>query len=93
MLYTDASELGIVWGGLGGHVHGLGLRWLWLYFNQGIVDGFKGVIIPVEADLKNNTAAGRVARAQRMIPAAEIEFYWYTTIEKIIITRVSNEAT
>jgi len=61
--------------------------------DQGIVDGFKGVTIPVESDLKDNTAAGRIARAQRMIPAAEIEFYWYTTIEKIIITRVSNEAT
>jgi len=61
--------------------------------DQRIVDGFKSVKIPIETDLKNNTAAGRIARAQHAIPAAEIEYYWYTTLEKIIITRVSNEAT
>jgi hypothetical protein len=61
--------------------------------DQGIVDGFKSVSIPVESDLKDNTAAGRIARQQRTIPAAVIEYYWYTTIEKIIITKVSNEAT
>lgn len=61
--------------------------------DQGIVDGFKSVKIPIEEDLKNNTAAGKIARAQHIIPAAEIEYYWYTTVEKIIITKVTNEAT
>lgn len=61
--------------------------------DQGIIDGLKSVNIPIQQDLLNNTAAGRVARAQRMIPAATIEYYWYTTIEKIIITKVTNEAT
>ena len=61
--------------------------------DQGIIDGLKSVNIPIQQDFLNNTAAGRVARAQRMIPAATIEYYWYTTIEKIIITKVTNEAT
>ena len=61
--------------------------------DQGIVDGFKRVSVPIQADLLDNTAAGIIARQQRMIPAAIIEYYWYTTIEKIIITKVTNEAT
>lgn len=61
--------------------------------DQGIVDKFKTVNIPIENDFKDNTAAGRIARAQHIIPAVEVEYYWYPTVEKIIITRVSNEAT
>lgn len=61
--------------------------------DQGIVDGFKSVNIPIEDDFKNNTAAGRLARSQNLIPAVEIEYYWYPTVEKIIITKVTNEAT
>lgn len=61
--------------------------------DQKIVDGFKSVNIPIETDLKNNTYAGRLARQQNIIPAIEIEYYWNTSLEKIIITKVTNEAT
>ena len=60
--------------------------------DQGIVDGLAYVKIPVETDLKNNTAAGRAARAARTIPAIEIGFYWYSSLEKIIVTGIQNEA-
>jgi len=60
--------------------------------DQGIVDGLAYVKIPVEIDLKNNTAAGRAARAAREIPSIEIGFYWYSSLEKITITGIRNEA-
>lgn len=61
--------------------------------DQRIVDGLKGVYIPIETDLKNNTTAGRIARAQRIVPVVEIEYLFYTSVEKIRITRAENVAT
>lgn len=60
--------------------------------DQGIVDGLAYVRIPIEIDLKNNTAAGKAARAAREIPSIEIGFYWYSSLEKITITGLRNEA-
>jgi len=60
--------------------------------DQRIVDGLAYVKIPIEIDLKNNTAAGQAARAARTIPAIEIGFYWWSSLEKIIITSIRNEA-
>lgn len=60
--------------------------------DQGIHDGLAYVRIPVEIDLKNNTSAGQDARAARTIPSIEIGFYWYSSLEKIIITGIRNEA-
>jgi len=59
---------------------------------QGIVDGLAYIKIPIEDDLKNNTAAGQAARAARTIPSIEIGFYWYSSLERIIITGIRNEA-
>jgi len=60
--------------------------------SQKIVDGLAYVKIPIENDLKNNTATGQAARATRTIPSIEIGFYWYSSLEKIIITSIRNEA-
>lgn len=60
--------------------------------DQGIHDGLAYIKIPVEIDLKNNTSAGQDARAAREIPSIEIGFYWYSTLEKITITGIRNEA-
>lgn len=60
--------------------------------DQGIVDGLAYVRIPVETDLKANNAAGKAARAAREIPSIEIGFYWYSSLEKITITGIRNEA-
>ena len=61
--------------------------------NKRIVDGLKSVYIPIRADLQKNTAAGILARQQQEIPVAEIEYLWYTSLEKITITRAANVAT
>ena len=58
-----------------------------------IVDGLKSVYIPIKADLQKNTAAGILARQQQEVPVAEIEYLWYTSLEKITITRAANVAT
>jgi len=60
--------------------------------DQGIHDGLAYIRIPIENDLKDNTAAGIAARAARTIPSIEIGFYWYSSLEKIIITGIRNEA-
>lgn len=60
--------------------------------DQGIHDGLSYIKIPIEDDLKNNTSAGQDARAAREIPSIEIGFYWYSSLEKIIITGIRNEA-
>jgi len=60
--------------------------------DQGIHDGLSYVKIPVEDDLRNNTAAGTAARLARTIPSIEIGFYWYSSLERIIITGIRNEA-
>lgn len=60
--------------------------------DQGIVDKFGYVKIPVETDLLNNTAAGRAANAAREIPAIEIGFYFFNNLEKITITSIKNVA-
>jgi len=61
--------------------------------NQKIVDKLIDINIPIEEDLKNNTAAGRLARAQMTVPSIEITYEWYPSVEKIIITSVDNVAT
>ena len=61
--------------------------------SQGIVDGLKSVKIPIEEDLAKNTTAGQIARQKHEVPAVEIEYLWYTSVEKIIITRAENVAT
>lgn len=61
--------------------------------DKNIIDGLVAVRIPIEDDLKNNTAAGRIARAQRTVPAIEIDYLWYTSVEKIVITQIENVAT
>jgi len=58
-----------------------------------IVDGLVNVVIPIKDELLNNTAAGILARQQQEIPVAEIEYLWYTSLEKITITRAANVAT
>jgi len=60
--------------------------------DQGILDGLEYIRIPVENDLKANNAAGQAARAARTIPSIEIGFYWYSSLEKITITGIRNEA-
>jgi len=60
--------------------------------DQGIHDGLAYVKIPVEIDLKNNTDAGKAARLAREIPSIEIGFYWFSSLEKITITSIRNEA-
>ncbi len=64
-----------------------------ILIDQRIVDGLVSIYIPIEEDLVNNTAAGQLARAQRLVPVIEIEYLWYTSVEKIIITRAENIAT
>ena len=64
-----------------------------ILIDQRIIDGLVSIYIPIEEDLLNNTVAGRLARAQRLIPAIEIEYLWWTSVEKIIITRAENIAT
>lgn len=60
--------------------------------DAGIHDGLAYVKIPIEIDLKNNTAAGRAARLARTIPSIEIGFYWFSSLERIVITGIRNEA-
>lgn len=60
--------------------------------DSGIHDGLAYVNIPIENDLKNNTSAGQAARLARTIPSIEIGFYWYSSLEKITITGIRNEA-
>ena len=60
--------------------------------DKNIVDKLVSISIPIESDLLDNTVAGQTARAQQAIPAVEIEYYWYTSLEKISITRVENTA-
>jgi len=64
-----------------------------ILIDQGIIDGLVSIYIPIEEDLLNNTVAGQLARAQRLVPAVEIEYLWNTSVEKIIITRAENVAT
>lgn len=61
--------------------------------SQGIVDGLKSVSIPIEEDLAKNTTAGQIARQKHEVPSVEIEYLWYTSVERIIITRAENVAT
>ena len=61
--------------------------------DKNIIDGLVSVSIPIEEDLKNNTSAGQIARAQYTVPAIEIEYLWYTSVERIVITQVENIAT
>ncbi|MEE9438992.1 MAG: hypothetical protein V3V14_08340 [Saprospiraceae bacterium] len=61
--------------------------------DQRIIDKLVTVYIPIEEDLRKNTEAGRIARQQQTVPAVEIEYEWYTSLEKIIITRAENIAT
>lgn len=61
--------------------------------DQGVVDGLQKIYIPIEEDLVNNTAAGQLARQLQAVPAVEIEYLWYTSVEKIIITSTVNVAT
>lgn len=60
--------------------------------DQRIVDGFAYVKVPIEVDLKNNTAAGKAARAAMEIPSCEAGFYWFSHLERIVITSIKNEA-
>ena len=60
--------------------------------DQRIVDGLSYVRIPIESDLRKNTSAGQDARAARLIPSIEIGFFWFSSLEKIIITSIRNEA-
>lgn len=64
-----------------------------ILIDQRIIDGLVSIYIPIEEDLLNNTAAGQLARQQRLVPTVEIEYLWNTSVEKIIITRAENVAT
>lgn len=64
-----------------------------ILIDQRIVDGLISINIPIEEDLLNNTVAGQLARQQNLIPAVEIEYLLYPSVEKIIITSVENVAT
>ena len=61
--------------------------------DQRIVDGLIDINIPIEKDLRTNTAAGKLARQKYEIPTVEIEYEWYPGVERIIITRAENIAT
>lgn len=61
--------------------------------SQGIMDGLESIYIPIEEDLVNNTVAGQLARSLNTVPAVEVEYKWYTSVEKIIITSAENIAT
>lgn len=61
--------------------------------DQKIVDGLRKIYIPIEEDLLKNTEAGKIARQQHLCPAVEIDYEWFTSLEKIYITKVSNVAT
>lgn len=58
-----------------------------------ICDGLVEIRIPIKEDLRNNTAAGKLARAQQRVPAVEIDYLWYPGLEHISITQVDNVAT
>jgi len=64
-----------------------------ILMQQRIVDGLVDVRIPIEQDLLNNTPAGILARQQQRVPAVEIDYLWYTSVEHIMITQVDNVAT
>lgn len=61
--------------------------------DQRIMDGLHRIYIPIEEDLRTNTEAGQLARAQQTVPAVEIEYLFNTSLEKIIITRAENVLT
>ena len=61
--------------------------------DQRIIDSLVSIYIPIEQDLLNNTDAGKLARAQLLVPSVEIEYEWFGGVEKIIITRLDNVAT
>ena len=60
--------------------------------DQGIHDGLAYINIPVEDDLKVNNAAGQAARLAFEIPSITIGFYWFSSLERIVITGIRNEA-
>jgi len=60
--------------------------------DQGIVDSFAYVNVPIEEDFLANNAAATAARLKYEIPATEIGFYWFSSLERIVITSVKNEA-
>jgi len=60
--------------------------------DQGIVDEFAYVKIPIEEGFLANNAAATAARLKYEIPAIEIGYYWYSSLERIVITSVKNEA-
>lgn len=60
--------------------------------DQGIVDKFGYVNVPIEEDFLAENAAATTARLAYEIPSTEIGFYWYSSLEKIRITSVKNEA-
>lgn len=64
-----------------------------ILIDQRIVDSLVSIYIPIEQDLLNNTDAGKLARAQLLVPSVEIEYEWFGGVEKIIITRLDNIAT
>jgi len=63
-----------------------------LLIDARIADGIKRVHIPIENDLRDNTEAGKLARRMRMVPVVEIEYEFFTSVERIRITRAENVA-
>lgn len=63
-----------------------------ILIDQRIADALYAVNIPIEEDFRDNTEAGKIARAQRTFPVVEIEYGFFTTAEKIRITRIQNTA-
>lgn len=64
-----------------------------ILIDQRIIDKLVSIFIPIEEDLLNNTEAGQLARTQMLVPSIEIEYEFYPSVEKIIITRAENIAT
>jgi len=64
-----------------------------ILIDQRIIDGLVSIHIPIEEDLLKNTEAGKLARAQMLVPSIEIEYLFYPSVEKIIITRAENVPT
>jgi len=61
--------------------------------DQRVIDKLVSIFIPIEEDLRKNTEAGQIARQQQTIPVVELEYEWYTSLRKVIITRAENIAT
>ena len=61
--------------------------------DQRVIDSLVSIYIPIEEDLRKNTEAGRIARQQQTVPVVEVEYEWFTSLEKIVITRAENVAT